>query len=213
MAARNISFSEFSPDIQRLLNQSLKAALAQAEELPTVFCLYGNHNEPTQAEIDHATEILRTALTDQMVYYGAEVYIADTLRFIIWDIENWVGGRDDAQTAEGSMQEYSVRFGVEITPATLVELKCLARSLCPHSEIGITSRISLDPADQNLSNCLLAFNKITDEAKRSIDYGQYNMGLVADGVMFDFPKGHPLIAQVRSLIETYQEESRKGESQ
>jgi len=59
----------------------------------------------------------------------------------------------------------------------------------------------------------LAFNKVTDEAKKSIDYGQYNMGLVADGVMFDFPKGHPLIAQVRSLIEAYQEKSNKEESQ
>lgn len=212
MAARNISFAEFSPDIQRLLNQALKAALTQAAELPTMFCLYGDNEEPTQAEIDHATEILRTALTDQTIYYGAEIFIADTLRYVIWDIENWVGGRDEAQTAESSMQEYAVRFGVDITPATLVELKCLARSLCPHSEIGITNRVSLDPADHNLTGCLLAFYKVLDEDV-GIDYGQHNMGIVVDGVMFDFPKNHPMVRQVRSLIEDYQVSCRRERAQ
>ena len=198
MAARNIYFSEYSPEIQKLLNQVFRTLLSQAFDLPVMFSMYSGNDEPTQAEIDHATEILRLTVLNQVIYYGTEAFISESLRFVIWDIENWIGGRDESQTVEEAMEEYSMRFGIDVSSATLIELKCLARSICPHSEIGVTRRVT---DKETLSNCIAAFNKAISD-KPTIDYGQNNIGIVVDGVMYDFPADHPALPPLLDLLQS-----------
>ena len=114
------------------------------------------------------------------------------------DITNWIEARDESQSVADAMLEYTIEFGMEVTPATVVELHCLARSLCPQAEIGTTIRVSNELDDEGFSNFCHAFNNQNTGA--SIDYGQYNIGIVINGIMFDFVKDHPLIAKIKELV-------------
>ena len=209
MSTKDIKIGDFSPEVQKLINQALKAVLAQAADLPTVFCLYGRNEEPTAAECAHVSEILRTVICDQIIYNGTKEYVAAALRFIIRDIEGWLIGKDDAQPLKSSMEEYTAIFGVDVSVSTILELKALSRSLSPETDVAGVIKIAHNNDDRGLSSCMKAFIEANKEGV-GIDYGQHNVGIVVDSIFFDFPKDHKVIKELFEVVKKYTKEQRGG---
>lgn len=200
-----IKFGDFSSTQEQLLCGALLLVKERVHKEPTIFATTQYQETATIAEATHAEEIINLTLSSRTIDAAHAPFIADALRYVVWCVETWVDSRPDGQTEIDAHSEFGRKHGMQMSPARLTILKCLARSICPHAEIHTTKRVTTLPSDYHLAECLLALNKATECLKeRKIQWGQNNMGIVVDGVLYDFCVVHPLVSQVRDLIERYE---------
>ncbi len=202
MAARNIMFDEFMPEVSDVLVKALLYAMASGNAGYLMFGTYGERDVATEAENAHATEILQTAIQAQTIFYGSEHLIAYTLRSIADEIEN-----SDCDLTGLVRFKDGLPTHIVLSRQQLVALKSLARSLCPHAEISMSRHVRLNDGYSKVvvTACHDMLEKVVNAAPPSIDYGQNNIGVVVDGVLFDFPRQHPIVG---SLIQSMTDVSR-----
>ena len=123
MINRDVRFIEYGEKTQKLLNQALVIALTKVNEEAIMFPLYADNMKPTEAEAEHAAEVIKTAVLTQTIYHGAQYLIAKTLLFIATDLSNWIG---DSLSPIEACAEYEVINGMEVTLDTVNDLKSLA---------------------------------------------------------------------------------------
>lgn len=202
MSSTNLEINTLPISTQELLMQALNWGITNAYEKPIMFPpLTDESITPTYAQALYSIEIIQQVLQTGIIYSDMKDFIASLLNFLAWDIETWLEGRDSAQSEKEAAEEYSFKFGINITPVTLIKLKSLARILSPQSEIYSSVYIVDGITDKNFPKFIEAFYDtiLKSNLEKQINYGQYNIGIVIDGMLYDFPTSHPFITSLYTL--------------
>lgn len=204
MANRSIKFEEFDPSIQVVLQQALSTILSKVEHEPVMFFTYNNRIEPTIAETQHATEVLRTVLSDKIIWYGADFYVASALNYLVKDITAEVNKLFDSMSVEEALGQYGTKYDIDMDMEILIELKALAKNICPMADIKRELLVG-DSLDKTIQTCAKAMRAaITDSDNNIVDYGQNDIGLVINSTLYRFKSNHEVVWQLNKLLSCYE---------
>lgn len=197
MSTRNIPLANFSSETRSLINQALQVALNKSASEPVIFQPLNSSYVPTGTEAQHAAEIIKIAMMDQIIYAATAPFIAEALRYVASDIKEWLDTRDTAQSLEDSMIDYFRNNGLYLSDTTVKELQWLSRCLDPVGEI--TDYIKVD-SQKNLDECITQLACLRQSVSEELQYGRANVGIVIQGTLFDFPDDDPVLDALYEMI-------------
>jgi hypothetical protein len=197
MSTRNIPLANFSSGTRSLINQALQVALNKSASEPVIFQPLNSSYVPTGTEAQHAAEIIKIAMMDQIIYAAAAPFIAEALRYVASDIKEWLDTRDAAQALPDAMIDYFRNNGMYISDTTVTELKCLARNICPIGELN--DYIVVDN-QECLNDCIDRIVEAREEEARLSIYEPQKIGITVDGTVYAFPADHPVLDALHEMM-------------
>lgn len=197
MSTRNIPLANFSSETRTLINQALQVALNKSASEPVIFQPLNSSYVPTGTEAQHAAEIIKIAMMDQIIYAAAAPFIAEALRYVASDIKEWLDTRDTAQTLPDAMIDYFRNNGMYIGNTTATELKCLARNIYP---IGELTCYKVVDNQECLNDCIDSVVKAREKEGGFSIYEPQKIGITVDGTVYDFPADHPVLDALHEMM-------------